>query len=146
MRKIQFRAWSNYEKLMLSWVCICQTAFNRGEVSLMHKILTGSTEDEHGFVTMQFTGLQDKNGKDIYEGDILQGFRPSDEWISEKHWIGKVKWASVRCAFVVEIGTVNVTYKDLTSTDETHMVDKSTGIDYYHTVIGNVFENPELLK
>lgn len=68
MRPIKFRAWDKIGKVMIDWFAIRQTAFNRGGYTLLYEILMNHSDN---FVVMQFTGLLDKNGKEIYEGDIM---------------------------------------------------------------------------
>ena len=67
----------------------------------------------------QYTGLKDKNGKEIYEGDIVS-------YGKEKY---KVIWANGRAGFLCVNGIDT----------------RELGI-YSGNVIGNIFENPELLK
>ena len=103
MREIKFRAWETIDGVMWEWPAVIQFGF---------KILTDPTH-----ITMQYTGLKDKNGKEIYEGDI----------VSFKVGKGMVAWDDGSAGFVVENELMAVVYFKETE------------------VIGNIYENPELV-
>jgi len=61
MREIKFRAWDKEKKVMLF---MSDGSFSN------HRIWWLETNDcQDRYILMQFTGLKDKNGKEIYEGD-----------------------------------------------------------------------------
>ncbi len=76
-----------------------------------------------------FTGLKDKNNKDIYEGDIVN----QEKWVS----VGK---------YVPSIGVVK--YKGVGFTCECvgEWQGSNADLNGNATVIGNIYENPELIK
>jgi len=105
-RVIKFRAWDKLEKEMIE---------DFGRTNLWE--LCGGNETDY-FAIMQFTDLLDKNGREIYEGDILTGNK------------------------VVRFGNIDGGYEG------------EYGIGFnvnpFHSeemeIIGNIYENPELLK
>jgi uncharacterized phage protein (TIGR01671 family) len=116
-RIIKFRAWDRESKKMLMDVWVNNFAVSPDFISL-------SNED---YIPMQFTGLRDKNGKQIYEGDIVadeEGKRGVVEYEAPEFIAMDTHGSKDDCA-----GCLNV------------MVFPNSC-----EVIGNIYENPELLK
>lgn len=79
----------------------------------------------------QFTGLHDKNGKEIYEGDVIR----SDGYSGARHYIGYQKEEAMFVAFI--IGTTPRAYCGVRQ----HWID-----NFNKEVIGNIHDNPELMN
>jgi len=129
MREIKFRAWDSEKNKMLYI----------GKFPLYHEKDNGlhsGKEDKQGdwynLPLMQFTGLTDKNGKDIYENDIVN-FRANYTNKPCGYMNGVVKITSYELLLVVG----DIEYNALEETDE---------FPYSKCeVLGNIYENPELL-
>lgn len=127
-RVIKFRAWYNNRMLYSH-----NNTINKSNVQnawFFNKV----NEDD---IIMQFTGLTDKNGKEIYEGDVLEFTRPYGNWqIPERHG-----YITDKCEVVYEQDTCSfrLKYKGSQQKLRKH-------INYKYEIIGNVHEHPHLIK
>lgn len=112
-RVIKFRAW-DAESMSKNYATI-QEIYSKQSMS----------RDPNKLVWLQFTGLTDKNGKEIYEGDIIKYY----------NIIAQIKYHDKLTAFVI------YTKKD----NNTFLLCDAENV-YSLEVIGNIFENPELIK
>ena len=137
-RVIKFRAWDNWQKIM----CYEVDVYSPGGDALwwtgQHRYPEGNKADffdsnGNGNILMQFTGLHDKNGNEIWEGDIV--LIPTGEE-SVKKIRCEIRWNQTDCAFVGVFVHVKTGYRD-------------TLLDFMPStmeVLGNIYQNPELLN
>ena len=118
MREIKFRAFDADLNTML-FADIYEMQDIQGEWTKWDLPIDSPSNSGVPFDIMQFTGLQDKNGVDIYEGDILK-----ENYLN---LIGKVFYHQSYCQFKFNCGITN------------------SVINSDVEVIGNIHENPELI-
>lgn len=121
-REIKFRAWNKNKKMDNDVIPFVSPDNGKPGIMII-KRLTGKCEWEEVIALMQYTGLKDKNGIEIYESDIVKG----------NNWVGEVKWLTFGW-FVHRYNADGEVEEDFAITD------------YPFKVIGNVYENSELLK
>lgn len=141
MRDIKFRAWDNKRKRWAEWVEVYSDGtFNIGYLDDdgLHHWLddVGSInfDSDKECILMQFTGLCDKNGTEIYEGDIV-----TDIYINGEYYTGNHEVVFIGSSFCIRIKRgINIRHDYEPCLDETwlEMIE----------VIGNKYENPELIK
>lgn len=118
MREIKFRAWDG-EKMHVP-VFLADDFLTTETTYVPHS----DWEDAKRFIVMQFTGLKDKNGEEIYEGDIVK---------LPNGLILKIGW---------EIGFHQYCGKSRATSAGFNFMYKHDEVE----IIGNIYENPELLK
>lgn len=108
MREIKFRAWDKEQKKMLNWELL-----QWNQVGFVHSLI-----GEGNWRAMQYTGLLDKNGKEIYESDLVR-FNDS-VGIYRVDWVGAGFWLTLQNFSDVEMHHNNAQLME---------------------VIGNIYEN-----
>lgn len=133
-REIKFRLWSKICKIFI------ETNNPNLEFVINNNGYLYSIENFYGEIyvlpqmdieVLQFTGLQDINGKEIYEGDILKYNFPYDGRL--KH-ISPVTYLETQASFGL---------KDIYGNEIP--LYRITANNYFE-VVGNIYENPELLE
>jgi len=147
-RELKFRAWDTATNRMLV------TGFNLlGEVTcfdivsqkLMEEPLGRTTLDRIGDVEiMQFTGLKDRNSKEIYEGDIISVEREHDTILVECKF-GTIE-RQMATGFLVDITGFYFERGDGCQTFPIKRNYKGVHDLEVFEVVGNIHETPELLE
>ena len=154
MREIKFRAWDKKDKYMFD-VKQINTGINIGDVCKMiiweesegDNRADGNDLVQHYGDTvelMQYTGLKDKNGKEIYEGDVLR-IPSKNDWEKTHFQAYEVFWHDNDCAdnhIGWQMNRVHNQGGYGESWTRTFLPKYVKEME----VIGNIYENPELLN
>lgn len=129
-REIKFRAFWKDAKMMVN----VESLRPNGGIEFFVEVQSGDKKwDEHQVLDeidqydlMQYTGLKDKNGKEIYEGDIVKAKSYGQEIIFKIEWIGMTG-----CGCHNGYG---------------YSIPDENNDPYEWEVVGNIYENPELIN
>lgn len=132
MREIKFRAWHKQDGYMIlpehceSFdINFTPKGYDGFSFDIRYKGSGGVLGSHKHIELMQYTGLKDRNGKEIYEGDICKKTYGSSTPVFT------VAYHDARGMFIMQDG-----YNEPLYTVNNSMVE----------IIGNIYENPELLK
>lgn len=133
----RFRVWSEQERRLIPSEDILAIDYENEEIDAQKIYFEDGLPNERDIYTygfeniklMQSTGLTDKNGKEIFEGDVLK--------VTDKHsWLEVVSFSEKKAMFVSkEIGFPESPLWELFNT-----------VLFEIEIIGNIYENPELAE
>lgn len=136
MRELKFRIWDNSHNEFIrpdyGLIGFCYPLDGRIAV------LTANSDPIEDCDIEQYTGLKDKNGKDIYEGDVVDVISPTKLRGVEEHKIWVCRFGIKRAGFVLNRETnsriFSLTFGEINA--------KNIAVE----VIGNIHENADLLE
>lgn len=126
MQEVKFRAWDPLEKIMCATNSLA--AFALAEVTDRE----AATEQWKRLIPLQYIGMKDVNGVEVYQGDLIAS-QFQNEFGSFQEGVKEVIWCPQACGF----------FLGKEGEEISHM---HWGIDDEITVVGNVYQNPELLE
>jgi len=132
-REIKFRAWDKKRKEWVNWHYHCID--ENGTVSFYKSNILEA--DENFPILMQYTGLKDKNDKEIYEGDIVRYYIMQNG--TEMNGVGFIVYDEGFSQFVCR-----AKIKGLNDLQDYPLRVEMRFTEF--KVIGNIFENSNLIK
>ncbi|HEM4703857.1 TPA: hypothetical protein U1022_001574 [Streptococcus suis] len=125
----KFRAWNTFHNKWVKHFYITENGLIYN-MEQPHMDLIGAVPiEQSGLVVMQSTGLFDKNGKEIFGGDVIRVNYTDDD----SPWTDAIIWSPKDCAWYLKSNKELLGF----AMDEPDIIVE---------VIGNIYENPELVE
>ena len=156
MREIKFRSWANGAMWHVNGLACTDESEN---MDLVDDSIGGydsvyDYDEVETRVLMQYTGLKDMNGKEIYEGDIIRRDFEVGHEVIDPVSLGVMDYEISESGYFVGVVSYRPTEGYVLNKCRKYNEDgtlqaKKSGVKIYSqyaNVIGNIFENPELLE
>ena len=128
MREIKFRAWCDSDKMMY-YDIRDGIGFDYGSIYEFSRFFNDDPNDYHKWTVMQYTGLKDKNGVEIYEGDLIRMESYSFHYLNK--YIYEVYYNEPNMRFRLR--------------NNPHDCDEDATGFHSFEVIGNIYQNRDLI-
>ena len=137
-REIKYRAWDKEEEVMIDWFWLNSEGEAYETPVTLYDTPHLEIERNDDLIVMQYTNLKDKNGVEIYEGDVVKRTYLFNGGYGETH-TGEVVYDKEYARYV--ISGPNKHIEPRTEDLGNILSDIST-----YEVIGNIYKNPTLLE
>lgn len=146
----RYRAWDKEFKEMVQ---VDALIFDEQIIKATYKNGNIVKDDLKNYVLMQSTGLKDKNGKEIFEGDVLKFNDAWEDYCHEGYVDGEIEGVNYVEIQSESTGFIfcKTKYPDSSLfyyANEEHLTFQEilTDIDFEFEIVGNVYTNPELAE
>ena len=142
MREIKFRAYIKDEESEPGYIYEWNNEFFSDRSPVTGYGSDFPDRNDRNIVLMQYTGIKDKNGKEIYEGDIIKAY---SETI-------KINTGKKTCKFKTSIQTVDwiddeSCFRAINiETKSRSLLFSQEWVGKFFEVIGNIYKNPDLIS